>query len=376
MNYLCDNKGKEKTPKRNNMAVYLRKKKLSGGRQSYYLDIWHGDKRHYEFLKLYTSKARNPIEKQSNEAIKELAESIRAKRELDMVASDHDYIPKFKRDTDFLAYFEAFKDAYKNKDVRLVKASLKYFTLFIADEKIKYLPIKNLDEKLTRDFKTYLETKVHGETISNYFTKFRAAIQAAVKDKLISTDVTKNVKVSKTGGLKKDILSLDEIVSLSKARCGNDQVKRAFFFSLNTGLRFCDVKALQWKNIDHDKIRFTQAKTKNTSSAANLTVDLNQTALNMIGKRGKPDERVFKLPSSTACNKDLKTWVKDAKIEKHITWHCARHSIAVNLLDNGTDVKTVASILGHSGLKQIDKYLRVIDERKKQAVNRLPEIEL
>jgi len=136
------------------------------------------------------------------------------------------------------------------------------------------------------------------------------------------------------------------------------------------------VKALQWKNIDHDKIRFTQAKTKNTSSAANLTVDLNQTALNMIGKRGKPDERVFKLPSSTACNKDLKTWVKDAKIEKHITWHCARHSIAVNLLDNGTDVKTVASILGHSGLKQIDKYLRVIDERKKQAVNRLPEIKL
>jgi len=94
----------------------------------------------------------------------------------------------------------------------------------------------------------------------------------------------------------------------------------------------------------------------------------------MIGLRGKPDERVFSLPSHTGCLKSLREWSKKAGIEKHITWHCARHSLAVNLLDNGTDVKTVASVLGHSGLAHVDKYLRVIDERKKQAVNRLPEI--
>jgi integrase len=358
------------------MAVYLRKKKLTGGRQSYYLDIWHGDKRHYEFLKIYTTKARNPIEKKSNEAMKELADNIRAKRELDLAASDHGYIPKFKRDTNFLAYFQAFKDSYKNKDERLVKGALTHFTNFLNEEGIKYLPLKSLDEQLCRDFKNYLESKVNGETIANYFKKFRSVIQAAVRDKLLMSDVTAGVKIVRQNGLKKDILNLDEIQLLSKARCGNDQVKRAFFFSLNTGLRFCDVKALTWKNIDNEKIRFTQAKTKNTSSAANLTIDLNKTALNMIGSRGKPDEIVFTLPSHTACLKDLKTWVKAAKIEKHITWHCARHSIAVNLLDNGTDVKTVASVLGHSGLAHVDKYLRVIDERKKQAVNRLPEIKI
>ncbi len=358
------------------MAVYLRKKKLSGGRQSYYLDIWHGEKRHYEFLKLYTTKAKNPIKKKSNEEIRELAEQIRAKRELDISGSDHDYIPKFKKDTDFLAYFQAYNDNYTNKDVRLVKGALKYFKTFISDKQIKYLPIKDLDEQLCKDFKNYLESKVHGETISNYFKKFRAAIQAAVKEKLILTDVSKDVKIVTPDGLKKDILSLEEIVTLSKAKCNNEQVKRAFIFSLNTGLRWCDVKTLAWKNIDNDKIRFTQAKTKNTSKAANLTIDLNQTALNMIGSRGKPDELVFTLPSHTGCTQSLKTWVKNSKIEKHITWHCARHSIAVNLLDNGTDVKTVASILGHSDLAMVDKYLRVIDERKKQAVNRLPNIQL
>jgi site-specific recombinase XerD len=356
------------------MAVYLRKKKLSGGRQSYYLDIWHGEKRHYEFLKLYLTKARNPIEKKSNQDIREMAEQIRAKREQDISGSDYDIIPKFKKNTDFLAYFQTFNDNYKNKDVRLVKGALRYFKSFLTDQEIKYLPVKSLDDQLCRDFKNYLEGKVHGETVANYFKKFRSVIQAAVREKLIQTDISVGVKIVKPDGLKKDILSLDEIVTLSKAKCNNDQVRRAFFFSLNTGLRWCDVKALAWKNIDKDKIRFTQAKTQNTSKAANLTIDLNQTALNMIGSRGKPDDLIFTLPSHTGCTQSLKTWVKNAKIQKHITWHCARHSIAVNLLDNGTDVKTVASVLGHSGLAHVDKYLRVIDERKKQAVNRLPEI--
>ena len=358
------------------MAVYLRKKKLSGGRQSYYLDIWHGEKRHYEFLKIYLTKARNPIEQKQNEISKELAENIRAKREIDLQASDFDIIPKFKRDTDLLAYFESFYNSYQNKDVRLVKGAFDHFKKFIAACEIKYLPIKSLDEQLCREFKNYLETKVHGETIANYYKKFKTVIQRAAKEKLILNDVTENIKVVKSDGLKKDILNQDEIIALAKAYCGNDQVKRAFLFSLNTGLRWCDVKALTWKNIDNDKIRFTQSKTKNSSKASNLTIDLNKTALNMIGERGKPDERVFILPSHTGCLESLKAWVKKAKIEKHITWHCARHSIAVNLLDNGTDVKTVASVLGHSGLAHVDKYLRVIDERKRQAVNRLPEIEL
>jgi integrase/recombinase XerD len=358
------------------MAVYLRKKTLSGGRKSYYLDIWHNEKRHYEFLKLYIVRAKTPIDKKQNERVKELAENIRAKREIDLQALDHDYIPKFKRETDFLAYFEKFKESYQNKDIRLVKGALKYFIEFLKESEIKYLPVKSLDEQLCKEYKNYLESKVHGETISNYFKKFRSVIQRAVKEKLILNDITEHIKIVKTDGLKKDILTLEEIQSLSKAYCGNEQVKRAFLFSLNTGLRFCDVKELTWKNIEKERINFTQAKTKNRSKTANLTIDLNKTALNMIGTPGKPEEKVFHLPSHTGCNDSLKAWVKKAEIKKHITWHCARHSIAVNLLDNGTDVKTVASVLGHSGLAHVDKYLRVIDERKKQAVNRLPEIQL
>ena len=56
--------------------------------------------------------------------------------------------------------------------------------------------------------------------------------------------------------------------------------------------------------------------------------------------------------------------------------HCARHSCAVNLLNNGSNIKTVASILGHSGLKHIEKYTRAIDKLKEKAINSLPELDI
>ena len=35
------------------MSVQLRKKACAGNKQSYYLDIYHNNERHYEFLKMY-----------------------------------------------------------------------------------------------------------------------------------------------------------------------------------------------------------------------------------------------------------------------------------------------------------------------------------
>lgn len=80
------------------------------------------------------------------------------------------------------------------------------------------------------------------------------------------------------------------------------------------------------------------------------------------------------LPEKSAAARHLKRWVKLAGINKHITWHCARHSVAVNLLNSGTDIKTTSSILGHSSIKMTEKYLHVIDSRKVKAIDKLGDI--
>ena len=57
-----------------------------------------------------------------------------------------------------------------------------------------------------------------------------------------------------------------------------------------------------------------------------------------------------------------------------VLFHCARHSFAVNILNNGANIKTVASLLGHSGLKHTEKYTRAVDKLKEEAINSLPEL--
>ena len=78
---------------------------------------------------------------------------------------------------------------------------------------------------------------------------------------------------------------------------------------------------------------------------------------------------IFNLPSYESCSKSAKRWVKRAGINKHISWHCARHSFAVNILNIGANIKTVASLLGHSGLKHTEKYTRDVDKLKSEAIN-------
>ena len=57
-----------------------------------------------------------------------------------------------------------------------------------------------------------------------------------------------------------------------------------------------------------------------------------------------------------------------------VLFHTARHSFAVNILNNGANIKTVASLLGHSGLKHTEKYTRAVDKLKEEAINSLPEL--
>ena len=115
------------------------------------------------------------------------------------------------------------------------------------------------------------------------------------------------------------------------------------------------------------KVKVLQLKTKE-----DVTIDLNLSAITLLGQRGGMEESVFKLPSHTGCLKSLKNWKEAAGIEKNITWHCGRHSFAVNLLYFNNDIKTVSSLLGHKRLRHTEKYTRAVSELKEKAVNSLP----
>ena len=92
------------------------------------------------------------------------------------------------------------------------------------------------------------------------------------------------------------------------------------------------LKDLTYKNVDYSNklLKFEQNKTKGHSSASGVVIPLNDGLVSIIGEPladGNKDVLIFNIPSYESCCKSVKRWVKRAGIDKHISWHCARHSV-------------------------------------------------
>ena len=108
-------------------------------------------------------------------------------------------------------------------------------------------------------------------------------------------------------------------------------------------------------------------------------IKLSDDLLSLIGSpqiEGDKKELIFKLPTHNSCLDHLEKWCKAAGINKHITWHCARHSFGTNMLNNGATIRTTQELLGHSSLAYITRYTRVTDSQKLEAINSLPKLDI
>lgn len=343
-----------------------------------------------EALKLYLWQApRNAQERQHNKETLELAKQIRIDKSREFLANTEGY--KFKKDRkiNFLTYFQNYIDNYTKKDIRMLTMALNRFKDFLAaTPEYKKYATNIRPEQLTKDmmiaFSEYLQSRSKGEGAKSCFQRFKKVINYAVDHDVIIKNPCKDITIKVDDQiLRKDILSEDEIKQLIATHDPkqNNEVRRAFIFSLYCGLRYCDVKDLTYSNIDysHKLLKFEQNKTKGHSANSGVVIPLPEGLMNFIGKPSEGEDNnslLFKLPSYTMCIKSVQRWVTHAGINKHITWHCARHSFAVNILNNGANIKTVASLLGHSGLKHTEKYTRAVDSLKTDAMNSLAALNL
>lgn len=341
-----------------------------------------------ESLSLYLMVSpRTPIQRQQNKETLELAKKIRFEREQEFLDNREGYRLKKEKGINFLDYYQSYIVNYTKKDIRMIQIALNRFKDFLAE----YHPLLKdfiKPDAITHDmmlkFADYLQTRSVGEGAKSILQRFKKVVRSAVDQGIMAKDPCKGVVcVVDDQVLKKDVLSQEEIRKLMEThyQFEKENVRNAFIFCLYTGMRFCDVKDLRYSNIDYANklLRFEQDKTKGHSAYSWVTIPLNDGLIQLVGRPKEGETKnslIFNLPSYESCCKSVRRWVKRAGIDKHISWHCARHSFAVNILNNGANIKTVASLLGHSGLKHTEKYTRAVDKLKEDAINSLPTLNL
>lgn len=394
---------------------------LSDGRDSLYLEFYFGkseitsrsgktymkNERRNEILGLYLWRApRTPEERRQNKETLEIAKRIRFEKGQELLESAEGYRLKKKKEVDLLKWMKEYYDAYTKADKREIKRAYVCFLDYLTDPKGEYLlgphcsreereaaaeqrarrtrGLKLKPQQLTKasviGFTEYLQKRFTGEGPHTVYARFKKMLRAAMEADVLIKNPAANISLKiDNSTLRKEVLSVGEIQQLIKTHYDgeNNDIRRAFIFCLYCGLRWCDVKDLTYANVDYSNrlLKFEQAKTKGHSAASGVVIPLNGGLLRLIGK-GDRGALIFPLPTHSMCLKALRHWVKRAGIDKHITWHCARHSFAVNILNNGANIKTVASLLGHSGLKHTEKYTRAVDSLKEAAINSLPELKL
>lgn len=111
--------------------------------------------------------------------------------------------------------------------------------------------------------------------------------------------------------------------------CRYELVKKAFLFSCFTGLRYSDMKALNWSEIHKaadgktEYIDHIQVKTKDR-----VTIPLSEETKKWMPKREEGIDNIFHnlTITSTTVEVVLKEWMEAAGITKHITYHMRSHS--------------------------------------------------
>lgn len=278
------------------------------------------------------------------------------------------------RECRFIIFFRDYLESYTKKDRRVIKQALDRYLQFIEITPDARRD-RNPDPAIVRQFADHLACSCRGSGAYSTFARFKKVSAQAVYAGVLKKNPCNGIRMHDGGDvLCKDILSESEIRMLISTHTENENIhiRNAFLLCLYTGLRFCDIVRLRHTDIDRQNMMLSirQSKTKRIVHIP-LRHDLLQ-LIDISPEAGANDQMIFRLPSHPTCLKAIRIWVKEAGISKHITWHCARHTFATNILKNGADIRVVADLLGHSGLRYVERYTRAIDSRKIQAVNSLP----
>lgn len=176
-------------------------------------------------------------------------------------------------------------------------------------------------------------------------------------------------------------LKEDEAVRLLEA-CQTSRNKMLYPYVLvllHSAMRPSEAAGLRWNQIDLESRSLTLYITKTEPRTVPLTKAVVAALREIRGKRGDnvlvffteegKSVQARNIPSSRFRPAFDRARLRAGLPDLHM--HDLRHTAASHMLMSGTDLRTLAAILGHSTLQMVLRYTHLLDEHKLKAVDRI-----
>jgi integrase/recombinase XerD len=247
---------------------------------------------------------------------------------------------------------------------KICEQKMKYLNYSIGTSKVymahivKFIEVVNKHESrlASKDFQDYLEK--YNFTSTSQQNQVINAIRFLYKevlgkkyDKVYFKRPRKEKKLPKV---------IDgEFIKEQLFKIENIKHRAILTLTYSVGLRVSEVVNLKIQDIDSKRMLI---HIKNAKGRKDRIVPLSNNVLEVLRnyyKKEKPIEYLFNGQKSNkysigSCQKIYKKY-----IDKESSIHCLRHSSFTNLLENGTNLRTIQSIAGHSSSKTTEIYTHV-----------------
>ena len=165
------------------------------------------------------------------------------------------------------------------------------------------------------------------------------------------------------------VLTKKEVVKIIK-KTTNLKHKLILALAYGGGLRLSEVINLRTADVllDENVLVIRQGKGKK-DRITTLSKKIKGVLGKFLSQKGG-EELVFESNrggklSSRTLQKVFSEGLKRANIKKGVTFHSLRHSFATHLLENGTDIRYVQELLGHSNIRTTQRYTQVTNPKLK-----------
>jgi len=160
-----------------------------------------------------------------------------------------------------------------------------------------------------------------------------------------------------------EVLSQEEIVNIFNAT-QNLKHKAILMTTYSAGLRISEVINLKIKDIDSNRMQIRVEQAKGKKDRYTILGNKALEILRLYVAEYKPkiwmfEGKVGEQYAARTIQEILKKSVEKTNIKKRVTVHTLRHSFATHLLEAGTDLRYIQSLLGHANSKTTEIYTHI-----------------